>query len=236
LYPGRLSVAIGHGVESWMNQIDARPPKRVGALGEVITAIRMLLAGETVNVSGSWVKLSCVALENPPDVAPPVLAGTTGPQGITLAGRKADGLLLPEGCGPKFIAHATQLAARAHRVPASPLEIVVYAWLRIGEDRAARAALTDAVSQWVGSGLYAGPMREAGIDASPEVGPIGRQVADELAIVGTAAQCVAGVDRFVDAGAQRLILAALGADVADQYETFAQEVLPACRALRRPQS
>jgi 5,10-methylenetetrahydromethanopterin reductase len=236
LYPGRLSVAIGHGVESWMSQIDARPPKRVGVLGEVITAIRMLLAGETVNASGSWVKLSSVALENPPDIAPPILAGTTGPQGITLAGRRADGLLLPEGCGPKFIAHATQLAAQAHRVPACPLEIVVYAWMRIGEDRAARAALTEAVSHWVGSGLYAGPMREAGIDASPDLGPIDRPAADQLAIVGTEAQCVAGVDRFVHAGAQRLVLAALGADVADQYETFARDVLPVCRAARRLQS
>jgi alkanesulfonate monooxygenase SsuD/methylene tetrahydromethanopterin reductase-like flavin-dependent oxidoreductase (luciferase family) len=116
------------------------------------------------------------------------------------------------------------------------LEIVVYAWLRIGEDRAARAALTEAVSQWVGSGLYAGPMREAGIAGSPDLGPMDRRAADELAIVGTGAQCVASVDRFVDAGAQRLILAALGADFDDQYETFARQVLPACRVSRRPYS
>jgi alkanesulfonate monooxygenase SsuD/methylene tetrahydromethanopterin reductase-like flavin-dependent oxidoreductase (luciferase family) len=133
LYPGRLTVAIGHGVESWMTQIGARPAKRVAALGEVITAIRMLLAGETVNATGSWVKLSSVALDTPPDVPPSILAGTTGPQGIALAARRADGLLLPEGCGPKFIAHAKELTARTRRDPPSPLEIVVYAWLRIGE-------------------------------------------------------------------------------------------------------
>ncbi len=234
LYPGRLTVAIGHGVESWMIQIDARPPKRVRALGEVITAIRMLLAGETVNATGSWVRLSSVALENPPDVPPQILAGTTGPQGIALAARRADGLLLPEGCGPKFIAHAKELAARARRPTAPPLEIVVYAWLRIGEDRAARAELTEAVSDWVGSGLYTGPMREAGIARSPDLGPIDRRAADEVAIVGTGPQCVAGVDRFVDAGAQRLILAAVGADFSDQYDAFAEHVLPARRALGRP--
>ena len=236
LYPGRLTVAIGHGVESWMTQIGARPAKRVAALGEVITAIRMLLAGETVNATGSWVKLSGVALDTPPDVPPSILAGTTGPQGIALAARRADGLLLPEGCGPKFIAHAKQLTARARRDPPSPLEIVVYAWLRIGEDRAARATLTEAVSHWVDSGLYGGPMREAGIDRSPDLGPMDREAADELAIVGTAAQCVAGIDRFGDAGAPRLILAALGADFRDQYEMFANEVLPVSRGSRKPAS
>jgi 5,10-methylenetetrahydromethanopterin reductase len=236
LYPGRLTVAIGHGVESWMTQIGARPAKRVAALGEVITAIRMLLAGETVNATGSWIELASVALDTPPDVPPSILAGTTGPQGIALAARRADGLLLPEGCGPKFIAHARQLTARARRDPPCPLEIVVYAWLRIGEDRAARTALTEAVSHWVDSGLYAGPMREAGIDRSPDLGPIDRQVADELAIVGTGAECVAGVERFGDAGAQRLILAALGADFSDQYEMFAKEVLPVCRGSHKPAS
>jgi 5,10-methylenetetrahydromethanopterin reductase len=230
LYPGRLSVAFGHGVESWMAQIDARPAKRVRALGEVITAMRMLLAGETVNASGSWVKLSSVALENPPDVPPSILAGTTGPQGIALAARRADGLLLPEGCGPRFIAHAKELTARARHPTASPFELVVYTWLRIGEDRAARAELTEAVSNWVGSGLYTGPMREAGIARLPDLGPIDRRTADEVAIVGTASQCAAGVDRFVGAGAQRLIVAALGADFSDQYATFAADVLPACRA------
>src|SRR3954471_10460889 len=32
LYPGRLDVAFGHGVESWMRQIGARPGDRVAAL------------------------------------------------------------------------------------------------------------------------------------------------------------------------------------------------------------
>jgi alkanesulfonate monooxygenase SsuD/methylene tetrahydromethanopterin reductase-like flavin-dependent oxidoreductase (luciferase family) len=217
-----------------MIQIDARPPKRVRALGEVISAIRMLLAGETVNVTGSWVRLSSVALENPPDVPPPILAGTTGPQGIALAARTADGLLLPEGCGPKFIAHAKELTARAGHPTTSPLEIVVYAWLRIGEDRAARAELAKAVSDWVGSGLYTGPMREARIARSPDLGPIDRRAADEVAIVGTGSHCAAGVDRFVGAGAQRLIVAAVGADFSDQYDAFAEHVLPACRASGRP--
>lgn len=103
-YPGRVTIAFGHGVEGWMQQIGARPPRRVGALGEVVTAVRSLLAGETQTVAGAFVTLDAVALDHPPDVVPEILIGTTGPQAIALAARHADGLLLPEGCGPRFIA------------------------------------------------------------------------------------------------------------------------------------
>jgi alkanesulfonate monooxygenase SsuD/methylene tetrahydromethanopterin reductase-like flavin-dependent oxidoreductase (luciferase family) len=230
LYPARFSVAFGHGVESWMTQIDARPAKRLAALGEVITAVRMLLCGETVNAAGAFVNLASVTLENPPAVAPQILAGTTGPEGIAMAGRRADGLLLPEGCGPRFVAHAKQLAERATPLPGLPFAIVVYAWMRIGDDESARAALTDAVSHWIDSGLYAGPMREAGVNGAPELGPLTRKIADELAIAGTAPQCAAAVNRLVTAGAQRVVLAAVGPDFADQYEQFAHDVLPDLRS------
>lgn len=234
IYPGRLTVAFGHGVEAWMTQIGARPEKRLGALGEVVTAVRMLLAGETVNAAGSFVTLASVALDNPPTLAPQVLVGTTGPKGIALAGRRADGLLLPEGCGPKFVAQAKEIARAAAPAPAPPPEIVVYAWLRIGEDEPARRVLSDAVSHWAGSGLYPGPMREAGVQTARQGRPIPRELADELAVVGPAARCVEAVERFIDAGAERLIMGAIGADAAEQYERFSREVLPMFRGVETP--
>lgn len=228
LYPGRLSVAFGHGVESWMTQIDARPAARLAALAEVITAVRMLLAGETVNVAGSFVNLASVTLDRPPAVPPDILAGTTGPRGIAMAGRRADGLLLPEGCGPRFVTYAKERAEGTNRI-GGPLSIVVYAWLRIDGDESARTALGDAVSHWSASGLYPGPMREAGVNGETELGPVSREIADELAIVGTNGQCVAAAERFVKAGAQRLVVAAVGSDFDEQYERFADKVLPLIR-------
>jgi 5,10-methylenetetrahydromethanopterin reductase len=226
IYPGRLTVAFGHGVETWMTQIGARPEQRLAALGEVVTAVRMLLAGETVNASGSFVTLASVTLDNPPVVAPGILVGTTGSQGIALAGRRAEGLLLPEGCGPRFVAHAKQIVDAAAR-PAPPPQIVAYAWLRIDDDEPARRVLSDAVAHWAGSGLYSGPMREAGVvEALSHGRPIPRETADELAVVGPAARCAEAVERFTDAGAQRLVMAAIGTDADEQYARFAHEVLP----------
>jgi alkanesulfonate monooxygenase SsuD/methylene tetrahydromethanopterin reductase-like flavin-dependent oxidoreductase (luciferase family) len=231
LHPGRLTVTFGHGVESWMTQIGARPAKRVAALGEVITAVRRLLAGEVVTMAGTWVSLDSVVLEHPPGLAPPVLAGTTGAQGMRLAARRADGLLLPEGCGLTFVSQARQLTAEVQRPLPDPLELVVYAWLKIGEDEPARAALSGAVAHWFDCGLYGGPTRAAGLDETPPPGPLSRALTDELAVAGTAEQCAAGVARFVEAGAQRLVLAAVGTDYAEQYEAFARDALPLCATM-----
>jgi 5,10-methylenetetrahydromethanopterin reductase len=230
MFPGRLTVAFGHGVESWMAQIDARPAKRLAALSEMVTAVRRLLAGETVDAAGSFVSLRSVALDNPPAVPPTILVGTAGPRGIALAGRRAQGLLLPEGCGPTFVADAKQIAEAAAGTHAAPPRIVAYAWLRIDEDEPARLALTDAVSHWVNSGLFPGPVRAVGVDGPPPAGmAVSRALADELGVVGSADQCAQAVGRFTGAGAHSLVVAAIGSDYAKQYERFGHEVLPTAR-------
>jgi 5,10-methylenetetrahydromethanopterin reductase len=230
MFPGRLTVAFGHGVESWMTQIDARPAKRLAALSEVVVAVRRLLAGETVDTAGSFVSLHSVVLDPPPTVAPTIVVGTAGPRGIALAGRRAQGLLLPEGCGPTFVADAKEIAEAAAETPAAPPRMVAYAWLRIDEDEPARLALTDAVSHWVNSGLFPGPVSAVGIDAPPPAGrPVSRALADELSVVGTADQCGQAVGRFAGAGVDSLVLAAIGSDYSEQYERFADEVLPTVR-------
>lgn len=52
IFPERLRVTFGHGVEAWMRQVGARPANRVVALEETVSAIRDLLAGQTVSISG----------------------------------------------------------------------------------------------------------------------------------------------------------------------------------------
>ena len=52
LGPGRLIAGIGHGVQEWMAQMGVRPASPLTALEEVISAVRRLLAGETLDVQG----------------------------------------------------------------------------------------------------------------------------------------------------------------------------------------
>jgi alkanesulfonate monooxygenase SsuD/methylene tetrahydromethanopterin reductase-like flavin-dependent oxidoreductase (luciferase family) len=219
LHPGRFTVAIGHGVPSWMAQIGAAPKRRMAALEEVVTTIRALLRGETVTFDGSSVHLDAVVLENPPDVVPPIVIGTTGPRGLGLAGERADGFLLPEGCGPAMVEWAVEAAS-------GPAERVVYAWACVDDDaEAARAALEPKLAHWLESGLYPEPYRRAGVE-DPE-GPVDlARLVGELTVHGDAGSCAAAIRRFAAAGATSLILVPVGDDAAAQVERLGTAVLP----------
>jgi alkanesulfonate monooxygenase SsuD/methylene tetrahydromethanopterin reductase-like flavin-dependent oxidoreductase (luciferase family) len=213
MHPGRFEVALGHGVREWMAQIGALPADRVAALGETTTAVRALLSGTTVTTLGAHVHLENVRLDHPPTPPPPVLIGTTGPQGLALAANNADGVLLPEGCGPSFVEWA--------RTHASVNRCVVYAWLCIDADpdRAAER-LVPTVESWLDVDWFPHPQRLAGAsEASP------RALIPEIAVCGDADDCAAAIRRFAVAGADMLVLSPLPDDYDAQLAALAQNVM-----------
>ena len=212
-----------------MSQIGARPARRLAGLKEVVIAVRSLLAGDLVTSTGTHVVLDAVRLADPPPIPPRILIGTTGPKGIAIAGRYSDGLLVPEGCGQRFIATArtSMLAASSSSASPQPPELIAYGWLRLDDDEArARQMLAGVVSEWAVSGLFPDPVAAAGVNGAPDEESISRELADELGIVGSPEDCARSVGGFSRAGAARLILAAIGQDYDLQYERFAGTVLP----------
>jgi len=121
LFPGRFAPAAGHGVLEWMDQIGARAASPMTLLREWVTAVRALLAGETVTTSGSYVRLAGVGLDWPPAVVPPLLVGARGPRTIALAGECADGMVLDAGITPDTVRSAVAQAAAP-----GPHEVVTY--------------------------------------------------------------------------------------------------------------
>lgn len=221
LHPGRFTVAIGHGVPSWMIQIGAAPKRRMAALEEVVTTIRALLRGETVTFDGSSVHLDAVVLENPPDVVPPIVIGTTGPRGLAMAGEHADGFLLPEGSGPGMVEWAVEAAS-------APAERVVYAWGSIDDDAgAALAALEPKLAHWLEGGLYPEAYRRAGVE-DPDGEVDLAHLVGELTVHGDAASCAEAIRRFAAAGATSLIVVPVG-DATEQVERLGSAVLPELR-------
>jgi alkanesulfonate monooxygenase SsuD/methylene tetrahydromethanopterin reductase-like flavin-dependent oxidoreductase (luciferase family) len=218
LHPGRVAVAFGHGVAAWMRQIGAHPHNRLAALEEVSAAVRALVAGETVSTEGHSFRLQDVVLETPPPVPPLILIGTTGPKGLAVAGRVADGMLLAEGAGVPFIEWAVEQVSEAGAA-ASPPECVVYAWLRIDEDEGRIGRLVDpAIEHWRSSGLYPEPMRLAPADMR------------ELGVFGDPASCARAIGRLAQAGATSVVLVPLGEDPDAQVERLGAEVVPLVRA------
>lgn len=115
LHPGRFVPGFGHGVREWMKQVGAAPKSPLGLMEEYVPAVRALLRGEEVSVSGDYVNLDRVRLEHPPAATvPPVLVGANGPKAFALAGRLADGVVLGGVPDPQAAAEAVT-AVRAAR-------------------------------------------------------------------------------------------------------------------------
>jgi alkanesulfonate monooxygenase SsuD/methylene tetrahydromethanopterin reductase-like flavin-dependent oxidoreductase (luciferase family) len=140
MFPGRLLPGVGHGVQSWMQQVGARALSPLTLMREYVPALRSLLAGEEVTTSGRYVRLDAVRLDWPPAVVPPVYAGAEGPKTLALSGEVADGTILDCRHSPGELAAsvATVANARATAARAGTHDVVAYAVASFGagsEDR-----------------------------------------------------------------------------------------------------
>jgi Coenzyme F420-dependent N5,N10-methylene tetrahydromethanopterin reductase and related flavin-dependent oxidoreductases len=183
LFPGRAVLAVGHGVQDWMGQVGARAESPVTLLREHLDALRALLRGERVTTAGRYVKLDGVALDWPPAETPEVLTGATGPRTLRLAGEAADGTVLTASTGVDGVRRARRLIDEGRRAAgrtAGHHRVVVYLHTATGTDAAARL--------------------RAEIEANGEDPVTGHGVAGDADTVARA------VRRFVDAGADTVVL------------------------------
>lgn len=197
LHPGRLIGGLGHGVQRWMEQIGDKVSSPLTLLEETISAVRLLLAAETVTVHGRYVHLDGLKLEFPPHLVPMVLAGVTGPKSLVLSGTVADGTLVSEGHGPDYIRRVRELTEQGRRTA--------------GRDEPHHLAVFAA--------FYAGPP-EGLADPNPDAVPGWDAVAEHPQEVATKLQTL------IDAGVDSLVLVPIGKDAEQQLEMAAGEILP----------
>ncbi|MFC7327643.1 LLM class flavin-dependent oxidoreductase [Marinactinospora rubrisoli] len=238
-HPGRLIAGLGHGVPAWMRQIGAAPASPLTALAEHLDAVRRLLAGETVTTQGRYVRLDGVALDFPPAVPPPVVAGVRGPKSLRVSGRYADGTHLAEPASPEYIAAARRSIETGRTGQERPHRIDVNAWLHVDDDadraRAAlrptvAAAVTDpALAAHIEALDFAADARElARLPEAERVAAVPDAWVDALAVVGTPRDCARRITELHEAGAESVILYPPG-DVTEQLSRAAGQVLPLLR-------
>lgn len=183
MFPGRVSLGIGHGVQDWMGQVGARPASPLTLLREYTLALRGLLNGERITTRGRYVTLDDVALDWPPPGGAEVLVGGIGPRTLRLSGEVADGTVLNEVFTPEGVREARRLVAEGRAAAgrdAVPHKIVVYLFTATGEDAAARLQ-----RELVATGLS---------DVSG------------LGVAGDAAEVAERVMRYAEAGADTVVL------------------------------
>jgi alkanesulfonate monooxygenase SsuD/methylene tetrahydromethanopterin reductase-like flavin-dependent oxidoreductase (luciferase family) len=116
VFPGRLTIGLGHGVQDWMAQVGAAVESPMALLREHAVAVHDLLQGRTVSVSGRYVHLDAVALDWPPAEPPTLLIGARGPKSVALAGEVSDGVILDSVVDAEVVRRARALVGPDRRV------------------------------------------------------------------------------------------------------------------------
>lgn len=182
LFPDRVIVGVGHGVQDWMGQVGVRVESPVTLLREYVMALRALLSGEMVTAAGRYVRLDEVRLDWPPLSVPDLTVGASGPRSLRLCGEVADGTILTGGTSPDGVRHARQLMEQG-RLAGGRSEthsVTVYLLTATGPG-AARRLETE--------------QRAWGYDLTQEVG-----------VAGDAHAVAEAIRRWADAGADKVVL------------------------------
>ncbi|MBE1487606.1 LLM class flavin-dependent oxidoreductase [Plantactinospora soyae] len=215
LFPGRILPGFGHGMADWVRQVGADHPSPLAVLGETVEAVRALLAGNKVTVTGRYARLAEVLLEYPPDQPPPISTGVRGEKSLRLSGRVADGTILAEGASPEYVRWARGMIDEGRRAAGRTDDhrLTVYAHLDFDDARA--SARREFAAQLSGgwalppsdadladeiANLLAGSSGAAALaEALPE------HYLDRFTAAGSAEQCAASVTRLWEASADAVV-------------------------------
>ncbi|MER5886622.1 LLM class flavin-dependent oxidoreductase [Streptomyces sp. NPDC001941] len=182
LFPGRVLLGVGHGVQDWMGQVGARVESPLTLLREHLDALRQLLAGERVSTRGRYVHLDGVALDWPPTAPAPVYAGAVGPRSLRLTGEAADGTIFDARLSPRLLREGVALVreGRAAAGRGGPHEVIAYLAAATGPDAAGRLRAE---------------LESSGLADVPGLG-----------VAGDAKAVAEGVRRLAEAGADTVVL------------------------------
>jgi alkanesulfonate monooxygenase SsuD/methylene tetrahydromethanopterin reductase-like flavin-dependent oxidoreductase (luciferase family) len=202
-FPGRVRVGVGHGVQDWMGQVGERVASPMTLLREHLSCIGALLRGERVTFHGRYVNLDDVALDWPPSPDTELLAAAMGPKTLRLSGELASGTVITQGTTPSAMREAVDhvRAGAASRGGRARATIVTYLLYATGQD--AQTTLERECRRW-------------GFDAATDVGVWGS--ADEIAT---------GARRWIDAGADTIVLQPpVDADIEESVRFVGEQVRP----------
>ncbi|MFE6702397.1 LLM class flavin-dependent oxidoreductase [Streptomyces sp. NPDC057718] len=230
LFPGRVDVAVGHGMPHWMRSVGQWPRSPLTFLREYVDALRALLRGEPMQRRGQYVHLDGVQLDPSalPDVVPDILAGVRGPKSLALSGEVADGTVLAEPVAPEYAR-----AALGHISAARPHRLVAYNIASVDADPLAALAAARPGLEWIGEPdwhAHITPLPFADELAALRAGCASREefvrrMPDDwvarLAVAGTPAQARDRLDGLRAAGVTDTVLAPVGPDPLKALDSLA---------------
>ncbi|HXR43451.1 MAG TPA: LLM class flavin-dependent oxidoreductase, partial [Pseudolysinimonas sp.] len=210
------------------------PHERINRMFEAVDIIKKLfasgLAGKDVRHDGQFFKLESTRLWTMPDAAPEILIATNGPVTAKRAGRTADGLIT-ESAPPEKVAALIQRfeegAREAGRRGGAKVLRLHLSWAPTDEE-----AMRNALVEWPNGGLR---FPKSDIRSPFELDMMAKSVRPEdfagrMVVSADPDAHRAEIQRFLDAGIDRVYLHNVGRNQAEWLEVFGRDVLPGLRS------
>jgi alkanesulfonate monooxygenase SsuD/methylene tetrahydromethanopterin reductase-like flavin-dependent oxidoreductase (luciferase family) len=212
---------------------------------ETTQVVRTMLAGGRTSFDGRTIRTNGFRLVSPPPAPVPIYLAALMPPMLELAGEIADGVVLnmmPVDAVPRMLEHVRRGAARAGRDGAG-LEVVARFQTIVTDDPAqARAAVRHMLGPYFATSVYnrfvawCGFADEAAAiarawtakDRAANLAAVTDEMIDRIALIGTAEQCRAQLQRFVDAGVTTPMIHPFLFDDASMVRVF-ESLAPAAR-------
>ena len=240
VHPGRLKLAIGHGVPAWTSQMKLKPKSFLKSFQEATSGVKRLLNGESLTEDGQYYSYDAVSLTHPaPELD--VLGAVVGPKSTDLCAEISDGIVLSVLSGPKYVETVKRNVEKIRSEKGLPpkFDIVTYVLASVGGDRkevrdglkGVAAFYLDAMGATLMTGVYGANERlqqmidQGGADAIAENMP--DDWMDWLTIAGTPEDCIKSIHNLFDAGTTSIVLCPMPtSDIDVQIKRFSETVLP----------
>ena len=231
-----LGLGVGHrpSVEGTHGIRFSRP---LTHMRETITLARALLGGGQVSLAGKVFNVGSASLGGAaPADRVPIYVAALGPQMLELTGELADGALLNWTASSyleRAIHHLHRGAEKAGRDP-SEVDIAGYVRVAVADDQQeARSSLQGQIARYASNPFYHNFFREMGFgeemaaaedaiqrgDLDEAAKAISRDMQDQVAVVGTAAECRAEIEKRRGLGLALPVVAPFTIDAArDSYQ------------------
>ena len=207
-----LGLGVGHrpSVEGTHGIPFSRPLTR---MRETITIIRRLLDGKQMTYAGREFNVGSASLGAAvPETRVPIYVAALGPQMLELTGELADGVLLNWTASSYLERAIHHLHRGAERAGRDPAEVDIAGYVRVavsdgGEE--ARTSLQGQIARYASNPFYHNFFRDMGFgeemaaaeeaiargDLTEAAKAISRDMQDQVAVVGTAAECRAEIEK-----------------------------------------
>lgn len=234
LHPGRLDIAVGHGMPDWMRSVGSWPASPLTLLGEYIHTLKALLAGRPADTDGRYIRLDGVHLDPSvlpelPEHVPDIFAGVRGPKSLALSGEVADGTLLAEPVSPEYVRQALTSInpQRPHRLAAYNITVVdddPHTALSVARPALQPLGDPDWAPHIVPLGFHdeLAALRRTSKSVQEFAQAIPEEWAHRLVLTGTADQVRARVQDLFESGVTTAVLSPVGPDYRSALASLAK--------------